>query len=170
MSSVSCHAPQWRGLHHTSRTSHRVRMRSRNTHDTPTKNIASGAQSAAFLALSEGAFRPQIAGCSPGTCAQQKRVFLCTHGSFTDPAATRAGRVKSRSKKLCKFVHYRAVCIVLFSAQKTDGKFVRSREILMSARHEERFISLFDLHDCFSARDYFPLLLVEGRYLQDYIS
>ncbi|WP_349642502.1 hypothetical protein, partial [Escherichia coli] len=72
--------------------------------------------------------------------------------------------------KLCKFVHYRAVCIVLFSAQKTDGKFVRSREILMGARHEERFISLFDLHDCFSARDYFPLLLVEGRYLQDYIS
>ncbi|HGU3650346.1 TPA: hypothetical protein ACM8C6_000001, partial [Escherichia coli O103:H2] len=101
---------------------------------------------------------------------QKKRVFLCTHGSLTDPAATGAGRAKSRSKKLCKFVHYRAVCIVLFSAQKTDGKFVRSREILMGARHEERFISLFDLHDCFSARDYFPLLLVEGRYLQDYIS
>ncbi|EOC1974317.1 hypothetical protein ACI1JV_005060, partial [Escherichia coli] len=39
-------------------------------------------------------------------CAQKKRVFLCTHGSLTDPAATGAGRAKSRSKKLCKFVHY----------------------------------------------------------------
>ncbi|HFV2319287.1 TPA: hypothetical protein ACH74A_004939, partial [Escherichia coli] len=42
----------------------------------------------------------------PVTCAQKKRVFLCAHGSLTDPAAMRAGRVKSRSKKLCKFVHY----------------------------------------------------------------
>ncbi|WP_213079274.1 hypothetical protein, partial [Escherichia coli] len=48
------------------------------------------------------------AGCSPVTCAQKKRVFLCTHGSLTDPAATRAGSTKSRSKKLCKLVHYRA--------------------------------------------------------------
>ncbi|EEW7544478.1 hypothetical protein D6Z12_02825 [Escherichia coli] len=28
---------------------------------------------------------------------------------MTDPVATRAGRVKSCSKKLCKFVHYCAV-------------------------------------------------------------
>ncbi|EAM7068461.1 hypothetical protein DB057_10650 [Salmonella enterica] len=33
---------------------------------------------------------------------------MCTHGSLTDPAATRARRAKIRSKKLCKFVHYRA--------------------------------------------------------------
>lgn len=36
----------------------------------------------------------------------EKARFLCTHGSLTDPAAMRAGRVKSRSKKLCKFVHF----------------------------------------------------------------
>ncbi|MXE59639.1 hypothetical protein FQ038_19225 [Escherichia coli] len=30
---------------------------------------------------------------------------------MTDPAATRAGRAKSRSKKLCKFVHYCAVSL-----------------------------------------------------------
>ncbi|EDS2477647.1 hypothetical protein FPS11_26345 [Escherichia coli] len=36
---------------------------------------------------------------------------MCTHGSLTDPAATRAGRAKSRSKKLCKFVHYCAVSL-----------------------------------------------------------
>ncbi|EMX48209.1 putative transmembrane protein [Escherichia coli MP020980.2] len=40
----------------------------------------------------------------------------------------------------------------------------------MGAKHEKRFISLFDLHDSFRADLYFPFLLVAGRYLQGHVS
>ncbi|EFI9251428.1 hypothetical protein GZD93_000675 [Escherichia coli] len=46
---------------------------------------------------------------------------MCTHGSLADPAATRARRAKIRSKKLCKFVHYRA-CKFIKKLQK-KGRF-----------------------------------------------
>lgn len=56
-----------------------------------------------------GCFQTPNCGLFPRHLRAEKTRFLCTHGSLTDPAATRAGRAKSRSKKLCKFVHYCAV-------------------------------------------------------------
>ncbi|GCU10539.1 hypothetical protein HmCms163_01878 [Escherichia coli] len=40
----------------------------------------------------------------------------------------------------------------------------------MGAKHEKRFVSLFDLHDSFRADLYFPFLLVAGSYLQGHVS
>ncbi|EIO24050.1 putative transmembrane protein [Escherichia coli 88.1467] len=51
-----------------------------------------------------------------------------------------------------------------------DGKFVRGRKNFMGAKHEKRFVSLFDLHDSFRPDLYFPFLLVAGRYLQGHVS
>ncbi|WP_244581083.1 hypothetical protein, partial [Escherichia coli] len=53
-------------------------------------------------------FTPLKRGLFPRHLRVEKTRFLCTYGSLTDPAATRAGSTKSRSKKLCKLVHYRA--------------------------------------------------------------
>ncbi|EEW3261729.1 hypothetical protein DDG52_02195 [Escherichia coli] len=74
------------------------------------------------------------------------------------------------AKNLRNFVYYCAVSNELFSAQKMDGKFVRCRKNFMGAKHEKRFVSLFDLHDSFRADLYFPFLLVAGRYLQGHVS
>ncbi len=76
-----------------------------------------------------------------------------------------AERAKIHAKNLRNFVYYCAVSNELFSAQKMDGKFVRVRKNFMGAKHEKRFVSLFDLHDSFRADLYFPFLLVAGRYL-----
>ncbi|WP_252385691.1 hypothetical protein, partial [Escherichia coli] len=54
------------------------------------------------------AIYPLKRGLFPRHLRVEKTCFLCTYGSLTDPAATRAGSTKSRSKKLCKLVHYRA--------------------------------------------------------------
>lgn len=52
------------------------------------------------------AIYPLKRGLFPRHLRAEKARFLCMHGPLTDPAATRARRAKSRSKKLCKFVHY----------------------------------------------------------------
>ncbi|EGE0413378.1 hypothetical protein DND66_11780 [Escherichia coli] len=57
---------------------------------------------------SGNAIYPLKRGLFPRHLRVEKTRFLCTYGSLTDPAATRAGSTKSRSKKLCKLVHYRA--------------------------------------------------------------
>lgn len=67
-----------------------------------------------------------------------------------------AERAKIHAKNLRNFVYYCAVSNELFSAQKMDGKFVRVRKNFMGAKHEKRFVSLFDLHDSFRADLYFP--------------
>lgn len=59
-------------------------------------------------------------------------------------------------------MYYCAVSNALFSAQKIGGKFVRVMKNFMGAKHEKRFISLFDLHDSFRADLYFPFLLVRA--------
>ncbi|MEJ1589295.1 hypothetical protein, partial [Escherichia coli] len=58
---------------------------------------------------SGNAIYPLKRGLFPRHLRAEKGLFSCTHGSPTDPDATRAGRAKSRSKKLCKFVHYCAL-------------------------------------------------------------
>ena len=63
---------------------------------------------------------------------------------------------------------YAILCIIV--QQKMDGKFVRGRKNFMGAKHEKRFVSLFDLHDSFRPDLYFPFLLVAGRYLQGHVS
>ena len=81
-----------------------------------------------------------------------------------------AERAKIHAKNLRNFVYYCAVSNALFSAQKIGGKFVRVMKNFMGAKHEKRFVSLFDLHDSFRADLYFPFLLVAGRYLQGHVS
>ena len=81
-----------------------------------------------------------------------------------------AERAKIHAKNLRNFVYYCAVSNELFSAQKMDGKFVRVRKNFMGAKHEKRFVSLFDLHDSFRPDLYSPFLLVAGRYLQGHVS
>ena len=71
-----------------------------------------------------------------------------------------AERAKIHAKNLRNFVYYCAVSNELFSAQKMDGKFVRVRKNFMGAKHEKRFVSLFDLHDSFRA----------DLYLQGHVS
>ncbi|EPM5039667.1 TPA: hypothetical protein ACIYDF_000767, partial [Escherichia coli] len=58
---------------------------------------------------SGNAIYPLKRGLFPRHLRAEKGLFSCTHGSPTVPDATRAGRAKSRSKKLCKFVHYCAL-------------------------------------------------------------
>lgn len=91
-------------------------------------------------------FTPWNAGCSPVTCAQKKRVFCAR----TDPWRIQPPRgpegqkvVQKNCANLCTIVQCVSCC---FLRKERMVNLLVAEKILMIARYEKRFITLFDVH------------------------